>query len=78
MHRLIPLAALVLLASGCRDDHPVERCVDGQGFALPEQGIRTTRMFGGYWILDTPARSAPAYEHQLQRIARILGCQSLI
>jgi hypothetical protein len=30
-------------------------------------------MFGGYWDLDTPARSAPAYEHQLHKKATILG-----
>ena len=46
------------------------------GLILPEQGTRITRMFGGYCIRLTPARSAPAYEHQLQRNATIFGCQS--
>ena len=31
-----------------------------RGLTLPEHGTRITRMFGGYWILDVPARSAPA------------------
>ena len=43
------------------------------GSILPEHMTRMTRMFGGYWNLETPARSAPAYEHQLHRKATNLG-----
>jgi hypothetical protein len=32
-----------------------------------------TRMEGGYWMREIPARSAPAYEHQLQRKATMRG-----
>jgi len=35
------------------------------------------RVFGGYCIRDVPARSAPAYVHQLQRKAIIRGSNEL-
>jgi hypothetical protein len=35
-----------------------------------------TRTFGGYCILEVPAKSAPVYEHQLQRNATIFGSNS--
>jgi hypothetical protein len=43
------------------------------GSILPVHITRITRTFGGYWNLETPARSAPAYEHQLHRKATNLG-----
>ncbi len=43
----------------------------------PEQFTRIGTAFGGYVILLTPARSAPAYEHHRQRNAIILGLKSL-
>jgi hypothetical protein len=38
--------------------------------------LHITRMmltFTGYWTLAVPAASAPAYEHQLQQKATIVG-----
>jgi hypothetical protein len=43
------------------------------GWTIPEHMTRMIRMFGGYCILDVPARSAAAYEHQLQQKAIIFG-----
>jgi hypothetical protein len=43
------------------------------GSILPVHMTRITRILGGYWNLETPARSAPAYEHQLHRKATNLG-----
>jgi hypothetical protein len=43
------------------------------GLTRPEHITRMTRVVGGYWIRLTPAMSAPAYEHQLQAKAMILG-----
>jgi hypothetical protein len=40
---------------------------------LPVQFTLMIRTFGGICILLVPARSAPAYEHQLQQNATILG-----
>lgn len=34
------------------------------------------RIFAGYWKRETPARSAPPYEHQLQQNATIWGSKS--
>jgi hypothetical protein len=42
----------------------------------PEHMTLTIRAEAGYCSLDTPAESAPAYEHQLQQKARILGLNS--
>ena len=39
-------------------------------------GARTIRTFGGYWRREVPARSAPAYEHQLQQKATTIGSNS--
>jgi len=33
-------------------------------------------MLGRYWNLETPAKSAPAYEHQLQQNTSISGLKS--
>jgi len=46
------------------------------GCILLEHITRMTRVFVGYWSLPTPARSAPAYEHQLQQNITILGSNS--
>ena len=40
---------------------------------LPVQLTLMMRTFDGICILLVPAKSAPAYEHQLQQKARILG-----
>jgi len=40
---------------------------------LPVQLTLMIRTFGGICILLVPAKSAPAYEHQLQQNAIILG-----
>src|ERR1039458_5644154 len=37
------------------------------GWTMPEHITRIMRMLGGYWMRETPAKSAPAYEHQLQQ-----------
>ena len=42
-----------------------------------EHITRITLNEGGICSLLTPAKSAPAYEHQLQRKATILGSNSL-
>ncbi len=47
-----------------------------EGTSIPEHIRRISLMLGGYCILPTPARSAPAYEHQLQAKAMIFGTNS--
>jgi hypothetical protein len=46
------------------------------GCTMPEHMTLTMRTLGGYWNLDTPARSAPAYEHHLQQNATMRGSKS--
>ena len=46
------------------------------GSTLPEHITRITRILGGYCSRETPARSAAAYPHQLQRNPKILGLNS--
>jgi hypothetical protein len=43
------------------------------GASIPEHISRMSRILGGYCSRLTPARSAPAYEHQLQAKAMIFG-----
>jgi hypothetical protein len=47
---------------------------------MPEHMTRTMRTLGGYCRREVPARSAPAYEHQLQQKATMIGsnCSSLM
>jgi hypothetical protein len=40
---------------------------------LPVQLTRMIRTFGGICMREVPAKSAPAYEHQLQQNATIRG-----
>jgi hypothetical protein len=46
------------------------------GSTLPEHITLIILIFGGYCFLDIPAKSAPAYEHQLQANVKIRGLKS--
>ena len=48
------------------------------GCTIPEHITRIILIFGGYCIRDVPARSAAAYEHQLQQKAIILGSKLIV
>src|SRR5208283_760976 len=46
------------------------------GSSRPEHISRITQPLGGYFMRDTPARSAAVYVHQLQKNATMRGCHS--
>ncbi len=48
------------------------------GCTIPEHITRIIRIFGGYCIREVPARSAAAYEHQLQQKAIIFGSKLIV
>src|SRR5512137_3076504 len=48
------------------------------GSTLPLHIVLRTRTFGADLIRETPARSAPVYEHQLQRNPMIFGSKAML
>ena len=48
------------------------------GLTLLVHGTLMTLTLGGYWNLDTPARSAAAKPHHWQRKATIFGSQPFV
>jgi len=48
------------------------------GCTIPEHITRIIRILGGYCIREVPARSAAAYEHQLQQKAIIFGSKLIV
>ena len=72
---VVPRHVMAVAGVTAGDDHAVgavlERLDEEEGSIRPVQVSRTTRTFGRYCIRDVPARSAPAYVHQLQTNATI-------